>query len=258
MSTVFLSHSHADKPFARKLAASLRAAGHGVWIDEAEIDIGDSLVEKIREGLDQVDYVAAILSSSSIDSLWVTRELDIASNRELEEGRVIVLPLLVEKVKLPGFLKGKFYGDFTDEDQYDNMLELLLRKLGKPENTPDATAEEIAALREALAYAQAKASIHEQQVTQHEALALKGKSDNLVAAVKVANKKFPLHAAINNLHAFEALSVPVVLDYLLWAVAKSVREGAHPLEVALDCDNKWPEAMRMIDAYVDMVDGENG
>jgi hypothetical protein len=68
MSSIFLCHSHSDKSFARRIAADLRASGHSVWIDEAEIDIGDSLVGKIREGLDQVDFVAAILSSTSIES----------------------------------------------------------------------------------------------------------------------------------------------------------------------------------------------
>jgi hypothetical protein len=83
LSSVFLSHSHADKPFARKLTADLRKAGHAVWIDEAEINIGDSLIVKIREGIDEVDYVAAILSTSSINSEWVKKELDIATNREI-------------------------------------------------------------------------------------------------------------------------------------------------------------------------------
>lgn len=64
LTSVFLSHSHADRPIARRLAADLRRAGHAVWIDEAEINIGDSLIEKIREGLDQVDFVAAIISSA--------------------------------------------------------------------------------------------------------------------------------------------------------------------------------------------------
>jgi hypothetical protein len=154
LSNVFLSHSHADKPFARRLANELKAAGHGVWIDEAEIDIGDSLIEKIRDGIDQVDYVAAILSRASIDSAWVTRELDIASNREIEEKRVVVLPLLVEDVELPGFLKGKFYGDFTDEAQFEEKLSLLLRKLGKTKKLESTTADDIAELKEALADAQ--------------------------------------------------------------------------------------------------------
>lgn len=154
MSNVFLSHSHADKPFARRIAARLESEGHEVWIDEAEINIGDSLIEKIRDGIDQVDYVAAILSSASIGSEWVTRELDIASNREIEEKRVVVLPLLIEHVKLPGFLKGKFYGDFTDETQFDEVFNLLLRKLGGTKKLERATGNDISVLKEALADAQ--------------------------------------------------------------------------------------------------------
>lgn len=258
MSTVFLSHSHADKPFARKLAASLRAAGHGVWIDEAEINIGDSLVEKIREGLDQVDYVAAILSSASIDSPWVTRELDIASNREIEEGRVVVLPLLVEKVDLPGFLKGKFYGDFTDESQYDHIVALLNRQLGEPDPKPEAKEEEIEALKAALAFAQQKAKMHEEKAQQHASLALIGKSDSLKSAIKRANEEHPTHAAINNIHAFEAAGMPVVLDYLLWAIGKAARTGAHQLDALITVDNKWDDATRMMQAYSDVIAQENG
>lgn len=69
MSNIFLSHTHADKPFVRKLANDLKASGHKVWIDEAEINIGDSLIEKIRTGLDQVDYIAAILSINPFESV---------------------------------------------------------------------------------------------------------------------------------------------------------------------------------------------
>jgi len=64
-------------------------------------------------------------------------------------------------VKLPGFLKGKFYGDFTDEEQYDNMLNLLLRKLGGVTDEIKTSADEIQALKEALEYAQEKVAISE-------------------------------------------------------------------------------------------------
>jgi len=257
LSTIFLSHSHADKPFARKLASSLRKAGHSVWIDEAEIDIGDSLVEKIREGLDQVDYVAAILSEASISSPWVTKELDIASNREIEEGRVVVLPLLVQKVELPGFLKGKFYGDFTDEEQYENILGLLLRKLGGATQEVSSSADEIQALKEALKYAQEKSALNEGIANQHAKVALKGKSEALINAIASANEKFPTHVAINNIHAFEVSGMPIVLDYLLWAISKAKRQGAHQLEALLTMDDKWNEATKMFEAYLDVIDKDS-
>jgi len=46
--TVFLSHNHADKPFVRRLAADLDNQGIPYWLDEAEIKVGESLIEKIR------------------------------------------------------------------------------------------------------------------------------------------------------------------------------------------------------------------
>ncbi|AMV42289.1 toll/interleukin-1 receptor domain-containing protein [Paraburkholderia caribensis] len=253
MSKVFLSHNHADKPFARKLAADLRQAGHTVWIDEAEIMIGDSLIEKIRQGLDEVDFVAAILSKASIDSPWVQRELDIASNREIEEKRVVVLPLLREKVKLPGFLQGKLYADFTDDGRYVESLDQLLRRLGPSEQAPSISKEEVQHLRAELAKMKALAVEYQQTAQAHTRIALQGKSPELRAAIEKANQRYPAHAPINNSYAFLVGKIPVTVDYLFWAIAKSARKGAHPLEALLAINNQWPEVERMLDAYDDML-----
>ena len=48
MSSIFLSHNSVDKPFVRKLANDLRRRGHYAWVDEAEIKVGDSLIDKIE------------------------------------------------------------------------------------------------------------------------------------------------------------------------------------------------------------------
>lgn len=130
MSSVFISYSHKDKQFAERLAADVRDAGHTVWIDEIEILVGDSLIEKIRNGIDSVDFVAAIISSTSLNSQWFKKELDLASNREIDEKRVVVLPILLDDIELPGFLKGKCYADFKQEDDYQEGLDKLLERLG--------------------------------------------------------------------------------------------------------------------------------
>ncbi|WP_080556724.1 toll/interleukin-1 receptor domain-containing protein [Burkholderia thailandensis] len=253
MSKVFLSHNHADKPFARKLAADLRQAGHTVWIDEAEIMVGDSLIEKIRQGLDEVDFVVAILSTASIDSPWVQRELDIASNREIAERRVVVLPLLREKVKLPGFLQGKLYADFTDESQYEESFSQLLRPLGPSEQAPVISKEEVQQLRAELAQLKALAVEYQQTAKAHTRIALQGKSPKLREAIEAANKKHPEHAPINNTYAFQVGEIPVTLDYLFWAIAKSHRKGAHPIEMLLTIKNQWSDVERMLEAYDDVL-----
>ncbi|MNF70285.1 TIR domain protein [compost metagenome] len=127
---IFLSHTSADKPFVRELKASLESQGvKDVWLDEAEIMVGDSLTKKIDEGLKKTRYIAVVLSSRSVKSPWVERELEIAINREISTGEVVVLPLLYEKCELPTFLSGKLYADFTSAAEFDESVGKLLRRL---------------------------------------------------------------------------------------------------------------------------------
>ena len=130
MSSIFLSHNRADKPFVRRLAQDLQVAGVRVWIDEVEMMIGDFLIEKIREGIDQMEYLGVILSQNSVQSEWVKREVDIAMNQEIEGKRVKVLPMVIEECELPWFLKGKLYADFKVAGRYKEELGKVLRRLG--------------------------------------------------------------------------------------------------------------------------------
>lgn len=128
--SVFLSHNHADKPFVRRLAADLDNQGIPYWLDEAEIKVGESLIEKIRDGIDKVDFVAVVLSPNSVASPWVQREVDVAMNQEIMGRRVKVLPLKYMACDLPGFLLGKRYADFTEDSRYANALEDLVNSIG--------------------------------------------------------------------------------------------------------------------------------
>jgi len=127
--SIFLSHTWSDKPFVRRLASDLRDAGVSVWIDEAEIQVGDSLIEKIREGFDHVDYVGVVLSPGAIESPWFQKELDVAMNQEIDGRRVKVLPLLHRACDLPSFLAGKLYADFTSEELYPGAFLKLANRL---------------------------------------------------------------------------------------------------------------------------------
>jgi hypothetical protein len=130
MSSVFISYSHKDKEFVRRLVSDLNLFGVNVLIDEQVLKIGDSLIEKLRATIDRTEYVVAVLSNHSIDSPWVRKELDIAMNQEIEGSKVKVLPLLISHVDLPGFLKGKVYADFRDEQDYPREFTKLCGSMG--------------------------------------------------------------------------------------------------------------------------------
>jgi TIR domain-containing protein len=77
-SSIFLSHAHEDRPFVLRLARDLASYGVRVWIDEAEMGVGDSLLEKITTSISEMDYLGVVISPHSSHSDWVTREVEIA------------------------------------------------------------------------------------------------------------------------------------------------------------------------------------
>jgi hypothetical protein len=128
--SIFLSHTAADKLFVRKLGRDLSNHGIRCWLDEAEIKVGESLIEKIRQGIDEVDYLTVILSPRSVVSPWVQREVDVAMNQEIQGRKLKVLPVMYQPCELPGFLLGKFYADFTDESRYAEDFKRFVESIG--------------------------------------------------------------------------------------------------------------------------------
>ena len=132
MPSIFLSHNTKDKFFVRELADRLSKLGVKVWIDEAEIKVGDSLTEKIGSAIEKTDFVGVVLSRNSVNSQWVQKELQIALQEEFRKKKVIVLPLLLEPVELPPFLRDKFYADFTSPEKFNQSFPKLLEALKIP------------------------------------------------------------------------------------------------------------------------------
>src|ERR1044072_4572185 len=93
--TIFLSHAHEDRDFVLWLARYLTASGVRVWIDEAEMSVGDSLVEKVSGAIAEMCYLGVVISPRSASSDWVTREVEIAMSEDIAGERVKVLPLVL-------------------------------------------------------------------------------------------------------------------------------------------------------------------
>jgi hypothetical protein len=87
MASVFLSHTYVDKPFVRRLGADLAALGAQVWIDEAELRIGDSLLATISQAIDAMEYLAVVLSPDAVASSWVQNELEQAMSGQLAQDQ---------------------------------------------------------------------------------------------------------------------------------------------------------------------------
>lgn len=157
MTNVFLSHSSEDKTFARKLASELESNEIRVWIDEAEIKVGDSLMDKISHAIDEADFIAVVLSSTSVASEWVMAELKMAMTRELADRQVRVLPILKDKCEIPLFLRDKLYADFTASRAFEEPFDQLLLALGAA--TPTAFSASPLSLGEGVSPKEARGAV---------------------------------------------------------------------------------------------------
>jgi hypothetical protein len=126
---VFISYSHEDEGFVDKLAVHLTLSKVHVWVDRWELHVGDSIIAKIQQVIQEASALIVVLSHASVQSEWCKKELSAGLVRELEEKRVVVLPLLLEDCQVPMFLRDKFYADFRTN--YDAGLRQVLEAVAK-------------------------------------------------------------------------------------------------------------------------------
>lgn len=256
MSSIFLSHNSKDKPFVRKLANDLRRRGFYVWVDEAEIKVGDSLIEKIREGIDKVEYVGVVLSNNSINSEWVKKEIDIAMNQEIDGKRVKVLPIMLEKVDPPSFLKGKLYADFTTEEAYRHGLDSIVERLSENPNESssspfsksevDGYLQLIAQLKEELNVSRGDKRLLLERLEKER----RNMPDSLKKCIESEAKSIPDFQDINKYYAFTCSGINVTAGYVLHALRKEAIKGGHPLAMICEIHNQTDELAILVEAVM--------
>lgn len=106
MAKVFVSHRGVDTAQAEQLALELRVAGHDVWLDVWEIDISDSIIEKIDAGLTSTDVLVLCLSADAdgVHTTYMLREWAPTLARQLAGHGVKVLPTFLTGGHLPAII----------------------------------------------------------------------------------------------------------------------------------------------------------
>lgn len=89
----FISHASEDKDsMVRPLAEELIRIGFSIWYDEYELTVGDSLLQKIDDGLTKSRYGIVVLSKHFFEKDWPKKELDGLTAKEMG-GQKVILPI---------------------------------------------------------------------------------------------------------------------------------------------------------------------
>jgi len=135
MKDFFVSYCWDDKEIIRPLAELLKKNGVSVWIDNREMEAGDSIPQEIREALDACHTVLLMWSKRSRIARWSRDERRAA----LSLGKRII-PCLLDDTPLPKDRKAAdiLYLDLRDREAGTEKLLETVQKPFKPKPTSSA------------------------------------------------------------------------------------------------------------------------
>lgn len=93
-----------------------------MWFDAWEIRVGDNIVYKINDGLQDSGFLAVVLSRAAMESEWVKKEWTSKFMMAAEERNATVLPILLEDCEIPPLLRPLKFADFRNPENYDLAL----------------------------------------------------------------------------------------------------------------------------------------
>jgi len=94
------------------LRGDLTRVGLNVWHDCKDIQPGDSISQKVSDGLARSDYFILIISRASVSSKWVALEYGAALARKIATGKPRIIPVRIGSVEPPVLLRDIKWVDF--------------------------------------------------------------------------------------------------------------------------------------------------
>ncbi|HEX9988696.1 MAG TPA: toll/interleukin-1 receptor domain-containing protein [Chloroflexia bacterium] len=149
----FISYSHKDMVFARRLYDTLQGKGIRCWLDEHQILPGDDLFEQLDRGIKLWDKVLLCCSEASLTSWWVNDEIERAFAKEQKLMRDHGRPMLaLIPLNLDGYLhkwdsgkaepvRARFAPSFEGWEHDNSIFEKQVERVVKALMTEDAGRE---------------------------------------------------------------------------------------------------------------------
>ncbi len=135
----FISYSHKDEAFVRRLHADLQQEGVRCWFAPEDMRIGSKIRPTIDQAIRLRDKLLLILSKQSINSGWVETEVETAFAEERIREQTVLFPIRLDEAVMRTYQPWaanirdtRHIGDFSrwkDHDAYQQAFERLLRDL---------------------------------------------------------------------------------------------------------------------------------
>ncbi len=146
MKKIFITYSHSDGAFVDRLMNSLELPDLDISLDKKVLNPGDSLL-KIFAEIGFSNFLLPVLSTNSVSSNWVHKELAGAIVKEIEEPDFKVTPVVAPDEKwsdlrdslppdLKQALREKYVARF-DSKPYEEVIKELLKSFSSEPDPKD-------------------------------------------------------------------------------------------------------------------------
>jgi uncharacterized protein YjbI with pentapeptide repeats len=142
----FISYSHEQKSFARRLHDQLQMRGIRCWLDEHQLLPGDDISDMVDKGIRLWDKVLLCCSRAALSSWWVGDEIDKALEKERTLQRqsgiktLAIIPLNLDNFLIDDWQDGRaaalrkrmaadFVGWENDNGKFEASFEKIIRAL---------------------------------------------------------------------------------------------------------------------------------
>lgn len=129
---VFLSHSTKDKGVVDKFFNEIQKSEIPAWYDKYEISPGDSITDKINEGLKKSDIGIIFMSSNFINSEsgWTKAEANYFFQSRMKEKNknFIVINIDLKHEEIPPLMQDYLYLNIEDDDTIDRLIAAIKQK----------------------------------------------------------------------------------------------------------------------------------
>jgi hypothetical protein len=145
----FISYSHADKNFARRLENALQHLGIRCWLDERQLVPGDDMYERVDRGILRSERFLLCCSRAALTSWWVDNEIGAVFEKEQRWTRSrqrkiqLLIPLNLDgylfspewrsgyRTQLRRRLAADFVGWGENEGKFDEQIRRVAEALRK-------------------------------------------------------------------------------------------------------------------------------
>lgn len=135
---VFISYAWEDEEtnkWVQEFADALMKEGINVYFDRKDLTYGDSISEYMEKNIENADYILVICTKkykekSKLRIGGVGYEVNIIVNQMMNDNKKKkIIPILREgsqETSIPLFLSGKYYIDFSSQENYSENIKKLV------------------------------------------------------------------------------------------------------------------------------------